>query len=87
MFSFQTTPLRFIASLLPWQTKQLAESYLFLISLHFLHFLFFFLFVVFFFSRLDSERADSGWEGEERQVRQRKPLGVGSPGTAFEKAR
>lgn len=38
-------------------------------------------------SRLDSERADSGWEGEERQVRQRKPLGVGSPGTAFEKAR
>lgn len=52
MFSFQTTPLRFIASLLPWQTKQLAESYLFLISLHFLHFLFFFLFVVFFFFSL-----------------------------------
>lgn len=35
MFSFQTL-LRFIASLLPWQTKLLTESYLFLISLCFL---------------------------------------------------
>lgn len=50
MFSFQTTLLRFIASLLPWQTKPHTESYLFLISLCFLQFLFFFLFAVFFFN-------------------------------------
>lgn len=46
VLSFQTL-LRFIASLLPWQTKPLTESYLFLISLCVLQFLFFFLFAVF----------------------------------------
>lgn len=45
MFRFQTTPLRFIASLLPWRTELLTESYLFLISLCFLQFLFFFFYL------------------------------------------